>query len=80
MRKNKITSLGYFNFNQVYKLKTFKAYDEIEMVEDEMNKFYKSDFVQNIENLYIRYVGKRPLFIENMEGTFKAFKMRILYL
>jgi len=37
LRKNKITSLNYFLFNKVYKLKTLKIYDDIEMQEDIVN-------------------------------------------
>eukprot|EP00347_Sterkiella_histriomuscorum_P021731 403332962 len=81
IRKNKISSLGYFQFNQVYKLQTLKVYDEIEMSEEDLSQFFRGDFVKQIEHLYLRFVGRRSLLLQaDQLQNVHEYKMKSLYL
>ncbi|CDW73567.1 UNKNOWN [Stylonychia lemnae] len=80
IRKNKISSLNYFLFNKVYRLKSLKVYDEIEMSEDTMTQFFQSQFIRDIERLYIRYVGRRVLQIDSMQQNQQTSNLKYLYL
>jgi hypothetical protein len=80
IRKNKITSLSYFCFNQVYKLKSLKVYGEIEMEESEVAKLFKSDFTQNVDHLNLGFVNPLPLSISSMDYTISTFALRYLYI
>lgn len=50
------------------------------MDDQDVSKLFKSDFVQNIDHLYLRFVGKRPLYIESMDFTLSTFPLKELYL
>eukprot|EP00347_Sterkiella_histriomuscorum_P009732 403340096 len=81
IRKNNITSLSYSDFNQYQKLKTLKLYDEIEMSEDDMSRFFRGDFVKQIEHLYLRFVGRRSLQLQaDQLQNVHEYKMKSLYL